>query len=229
MAGSPIPSVRSSPDDCNRCHLREGARGRPHPGTPSHRCDENPVSVAVIVAVGGPLHWGRISQPHTPRQNSSFGGENLISLIPAGGRFIFPARPLTAVRRSLEDAEMERRVQHSRAWRAAFGVLVLYVLVLQSLFGGIAATRMSLQASGVICFDHLGDTAENRDGQAEHESCCSTACRLAQFALSPPEPKPITALRPVLLRERHWRVVQFHGPPTRPHGSTHPRAPPAAA
>ncbi|WP_457107480.1 IS256 family transposase [Methylobacterium sp. P5_C11] len=36
----------------DRRDLREGASGRPHPGSPSHACDGSPVSVAVIVAVG---------------------------------------------------------------------------------------------------------------------------------------------------------------------------------
>ncbi|GJE81990.1 hypothetical protein [Methylorubrum thiocyanatum] len=123
---------------------------------------------------------------------------------------------------------MKRHVQHPRAWRAALGVLVLYVLVLQSLFGGIAATRMSLQAPGVICFDHRDDATEERGGQTEHGSCCSMACRSALLALVSPEAKTVPAPSPVMLRERRWLVVRFHGPPARPHGSTGPRAPPVA-
>lgn len=124
---------------------------------------------------------------------------------------------------------MERRVQHSRAWRAALGVLVLYGLVLQSLLGGVAATRMTLEASGVICAAQFGDPAENRDGQTDHETCCSIGCRLAQVALAFPKAETVPAFHASPARQQRWLSVRFHGPPTHPPGSTRPRAPPAVA
>lgn len=124
---------------------------------------------------------------------------------------------------------MGRRGQRAGAWRAAIGVLTLYALVLQGLLGGVAATRTSLQAPGVICSGHLADAAQDPDGQAGHESCCSTACRLAAFALAAPEAQPVAAAIPALARERRWHAVQIHAPPARTHRSAAPRAPPVAA
>lgn len=122
---------------------------------------------------------------------------------------------------------MGRRMQRAGVWRAAIGVLTLYALVLQGLLGGVAATRMSLQATGIICTDHRA--GEEPDGQAGHQSCCSTVCRLAAFALAAPEVEAVPAAVPALARERRWHAVQAHAPPARIHRSASPRAPPAAA
>jgi len=124
---------------------------------------------------------------------------------------------------------MGRRRQRAGAWRAAIGVLTLYALVLQGLLGGVATTRMSLQAAGVICSDHLTDAGQDADGRTGHESCCSTACRLATFALAFREPEAVPAAVPALVRERRWHAVQVHGPPARTHRSASPRAPPPVA
>lgn len=124
---------------------------------------------------------------------------------------------------------MGRRVQRTGAWRAAIGVLTLYALVLQGLLGGVAAARMSLQATGIICSDHRADAGQERDEQTGHQSCCSTACRLAAFALAAPEVEAIPAAVPALAHERRWHTVQAHAPPARTHRSAAPRAPPSAA
>lgn len=124
---------------------------------------------------------------------------------------------------------MGRRMQRAAVWRAAIGVLTLYALVLQGLLGGVAATRMSLQATGILCSDHRADASQEPDGQAGHQSCCSTVCRLAGFALAAPVTEAMPAAVPSLARERRWHAVQAHAPPARTHRSAAPRAPPAAA
>ncbi len=123
---------------------------------------------------------------------------------------------------------MERRMQRTRTWRAAFGVLLMYAVALQGVLGGVAVTRMSLQSLGVICTGQMlpGD---NHDDPTEHEACCSVACRMAHHALAFRLDDVVPVGVPSLARERRWLTVRFHGPPTRSNESANPRAPPAAA
>lgn len=124
---------------------------------------------------------------------------------------------------------MERRIQRTRTWRAAFGVLLMYALALQGVLGGVAVTRMSLQSPGVICSGHLTNPEGEQNDATGHESCCSIACRMAQPALASRLDDVVPVGVPSLARERRWLTVRFHGPPTRSNGSANPRAPPAGA
>ena len=124
---------------------------------------------------------------------------------------------------------MRSHGQRGRGRRAAIGVLVLYALVLQALLGGVAAARMSVQAPGVICLDHAGEDAGERDGDAHDAACCGTACRPVQATLPASVSASSRPVRPALTRERIWRALLVDGPPAPAHASARPRAPPTVA
>jgi hypothetical protein len=123
------------------------------------------------------------------------------------------------------------RLMRRLAWlRAAVGLTAAYVLALQMLLGGVAATQMAVAdpAASIICYgDHQQSGQDGKTGTRIHHASC-VVCALA--SLAPPVPEIADVLAPVAVAATAVSTAIAVLPPARlRHEPRTSQGPPATA